>query len=42
MKTRFTIIALIIIILIETSCRSAMSPYQAANNPRGKKCRAIR
>jgi hypothetical protein len=42
MKTRLLLILLIAIMIIESSCRSAMTPYQAANNPRGKKCRAIR
>jgi hypothetical protein len=42
MKTRLLAVLLIAIILIESSCRSAMTPYQAANNPRGRKCRAIR
>jgi hypothetical protein len=43
MKTRILLILLIAIMIIESSCRSAMTPYQAANNPgKGRKCRAIR
>jgi len=41
MKTRLFIILLLAALIFE-SCRSAMTPYQAANNPRGRKCRAIR
>lgn len=41
MKTRILILALIAIILLE-SCSRSFTPYQAANNPRGKKCGTIR
>ena len=42
MKMRILLILLIGALLFE-SCRSAMTPYQAANNPgKSRKCRAIR
>ncbi|MEO7924117.1 MAG: hypothetical protein ABIR30_10585 [Chitinophagaceae bacterium] len=41
MKTRIFVLVLIIIIVFE-SCSRGFTPYQAANNPRGKKCGVIR
>ncbi len=41
MKTKNLLWLLLIFIVLE-SCSRAMSPYEAANNPRGKKCRAIK
>jgi len=41
MKTRI-ILALVILIIFFESCARSFTPYQAANNPRGKKCGAIR
>ena len=41
MKTRIALSLIIIIILFE-SCARSFTPYQAANNPRGKKCGVIR
>ncbi|MFI5128604.1 MAG: hypothetical protein ACHQFX_01380 [Chitinophagales bacterium] len=41
MKTRNIIAALIILIILQ-SCARAISPYEAANNPRGRHCRTIR
>jgi len=41
MKTRIIIILLIAGIAIQ-SCSRALTPYQAANNPRGKHCRDIK
>jgi hypothetical protein len=41
MKNRI-ILLLIIVIIAFQSCHRAMSPYEAANFPRGKKCRDIK
>jgi len=41
MKTKHLIWLLLIVTVFE-SCMRAMTPYEAANNPRGKKCRNIR
>lgn len=41
MKTKHLIWALLFILFLE-SCSHAISPYEAANNPRGKKCKNIR
>ncbi len=41
MKTKNLLWLLVLIIILE-SCSRAMSPYEAANNPRGKKCRDIK
>ncbi|MET0462814.1 MAG: hypothetical protein ABW007_06660 [Chitinophagaceae bacterium] len=41
MKTRIILLVLIITLGLQ-ACNRAMSPYEAANNPRGKKCRDIR
>ena len=41
MKTRILILLLMAIIIFE-SCSRSFTPYQAANNPRGKKCGVIR
>jgi hypothetical protein len=41
MKTRIALALIIMIILFE-SCARTFTPYQAANNPRGRKCGVIR
>ncbi|HLG41678.1 MAG TPA: hypothetical protein VI461_18505 [Chitinophagaceae bacterium] len=41
MKAKHFIWAAIIIIILQ-SCARAMTPYEAANHPRGKHCREIR
>lgn len=41
MKTRIVLFLFIAIIIFQ-SCHRAMSPYEAANFPKGKKCRDIR
>ncbi|HEV7782859.1 MAG TPA: hypothetical protein VGO58_16400 [Chitinophagaceae bacterium] len=41
MKTRILIL-LIVASIVFQACSRAISPYQAANNPRGKKCRDIK
>jgi len=41
MKTKQLFWILIIIIMLQ-ACNRAMTPYEAANHPRGKKCRSIR
>jgi PBP1b-binding outer membrane lipoprotein LpoB len=41
MKTRI-VLALFIIIIFFESCSHNFTPYQAANNPRGKKCGVIK
>ena len=41
MKTKISLVLLIAIILFE-SCSRSFTPYQAANNPRGKKCGVIK
>jgi hypothetical protein len=41
MKTR-NILALIIILIILQSCGKYMTPYEAANHPRGRRCATIR
>jgi hypothetical protein len=41
MKIRIVLL-LIVASIIFQSCSRAISPYQAANNPRGKHCRDIK
>ncbi|HMK25727.1 MAG TPA: hypothetical protein VK483_06825 [Chitinophagaceae bacterium] len=41
MKTRIVLVLIIACILFQ-SCHRALSPYEAANFPKGKKCRNIR
>lgn len=41
MKTSIFIVMLIAIVLLE-SCSRSYTPYEAANNPRGRKCGTIR
>ncbi len=41
MKTKLLAFLVIFLILFE-SCSRNFTPYQAANNPRGKKCGVIR
>jgi hypothetical protein len=41
MKGRLLIVLVIATILFE-SCTRVMTPYQAANSPRGRKCAIIR
>ncbi|HEX2848784.1 MAG TPA: hypothetical protein VHN59_19715 [Chitinophagaceae bacterium] len=41
MKTRIIWIVLFAMVALQ-ACNRAMTPYEAANNPRGKKCRDIR
>ena len=41
MKTRVLILLLVAIVILE-SCSRSFTPYQAANNPRGRKCGVIR
>lgn len=41
MKTKI-ILLLVAAVIILQSCHRAMSPYEAANSPRGKKCRDIK
>jgi len=41
MKTRIALL-LIITSIIFQSCSRAISPYQAANNPKGKHCKDIK
>jgi hypothetical protein len=41
MKTKI-IVLLIVASIAFQACNRAMSPYEAANNPRGKKCRDIK
>ncbi|HEY6504030.1 MAG TPA: hypothetical protein VIZ28_08665 [Chitinophagaceae bacterium] len=41
MKTKHLIWTLIILIVLE-SCSRAISPYEAANNPKGRHCKRIR
>jgi hypothetical protein len=41
MKTRITLLLIVTIVLFQ-SCHRAMTPYEAANFPRGKKCRDIK
>ncbi len=40
MKTKNIVIALLILVFLQ-SCARAISPYQAANNPRGRHCKVI-
>ncbi len=39
LKGIFVVLALLIFL---ASCSRALTPYEAANNPKGKKCRALR
>jgi len=41
MKTRIIIVLLIAVVVFE-SCARSFTPYQAANNPSGKRCGIIR
>ncbi|HMU45129.1 MAG TPA: hypothetical protein PKC72_02120 [Chitinophagaceae bacterium] len=41
MKTRIVLFLIVAGIALQ-SCNRAMSPYEAANNPRGKHCRDIK
>ena len=41
MKNRFLLAALLLIVVLE-SCSRSFTPYEAANNPRGRKCGKIR
>ncbi len=41
MKKKHLLWMAVLFIVLE-SCSRAMSPYEAANHPRGKKCREIR
>jgi len=41
MKGRFLLVLVIATIILE-SCTRVMTPYQAANSPRGRKCAVIR
>jgi len=41
MKARFLFFLIIFSFLFQ-ACNRAMSPYEAANHPKGKKCRNIR
>jgi hypothetical protein len=41
MKTRIVLLMIVASIAFQ-SCHKAMTPYEAANHPRGKKCREIR
>ncbi|MDP4261212.1 MAG: hypothetical protein Q8941_01665 [Bacteroidota bacterium] len=40
MKTK-NLLWIIIILVVLQSCSRAISPYEAANNPRGKHCKVI-
>ncbi|WP_281169183.1 hypothetical protein [Terrimonas ferruginea] len=42
MKRIYFFLFCLALIFILQSCHRAMSPYEAANHPRGKKCRTIR
>ncbi len=41
MKTRLLLLLIVASFLFQ-ACHRAMSPYEAANSPRGKKCRDIK
>jgi len=41
MKNKFLLILVLGMIVLQ-SCTRVMSPYQAANHPRGRKCAIIR
>lgn len=41
MKTR-NLLWFILLLMIFESCRPAISAYEAANNPKGRKCRRIK
>ena len=41
MKNRYWLAALLLIIVLE-SCSRSFTPYEAANNPRGRKCGTIK
>ena len=41
MKTRIVLFAILAATILQ-ACSRAMSPFEAANNPRGKKCRVIK
>ena len=41
MKYKMLLIIVLGVIVLQ-SCTKVMSPYEAANNPRGKKCAVIR
>ena len=41
MKTRNLLGIIIICLVVLQSCARAISPYEAANNPRGRHCKVI-
>ena len=41
MKTRIVLLLIVASVVIQ-SCSRAISPYQAANNPKGKHCKDIK
>jgi PBP1b-binding outer membrane lipoprotein LpoB len=41
MKTRILLLIIVAAVVFQ-SCNRAMTPYEAANHPKGKKCRDIR
>jgi hypothetical protein len=41
MKTKHLLGLLLLIVILE-SCTRAMTPYEAANHPRGRKCATIK
>jgi hypothetical protein len=41
MKTKIFLLLIVASILFQ-ACSRAMTPYEAANHPKGKKCRIIR
>lgn len=41
MKTKIVLFLIVASLLLQ-ACSRAVSPYQAANNPRGKHCRDIK
>ncbi len=41
MKNKFLLVLILGMIVLQ-SCTRVMSPYQAANHPRGRKCAIIR
>jgi hypothetical protein len=41
MKARIILFLIVASVLMQ-ACNRAMTPYEAANHPKGKKCRSIR
>jgi hypothetical protein len=41
MNKKIIVVALIAVCILQ-SCHRAMTPYEAANHPKGKKCRDIK